>query len=105
MFNFWLRVNFEVTMSTRQFGMGLLSRSVELGNFMETEKVKALIEAGLPGAQVEVTGDGRHFEVMVVSEAFQGKSLLQRHRMVLATVGSEIASEELHALSIRASTQ
>jgi acid stress-induced BolA-like protein IbaG/YrbA len=68
---------------------------------METEKVKALIEAGLPGAKVEVTGDGRHFDVVVVSEAFEGKSLIQQHRMVMATVNSEISSEELHALSIK----
>jgi len=69
---------------------------------METEKVKALIEAGMPGAQVEVTGDGRHFEATVISDAFEGKSLIQRHRMVLATVDSEIKSDELHALSIKA---
>ena len=71
---------------------------------METERVEALIEAGLPGARVQVTGDGRHFEALVVSEAFEGKSLIQRHRMVLATVNSEIASDELHALSIKAKT-
>lgn len=71
---------------------------------METEKVKALIEAGLPGAKVEVSGDGRHFEALVVSEAFEGKSLIQRHRMVLATVNAKIASDELHALSIKAKT-
>ncbi len=71
---------------------------------METEKVKALIEAGLPGARVEVTGDGRHFEAVVVSEAFEGKSLIQRHRMVMAAVNNEIASDELHALSIKANT-
>jgi acid stress-induced BolA-like protein IbaG/YrbA len=41
---------------------------------METEKVKALIKAGVPGAKVEVTGDGRHFEVTVISDAFEGKS-------------------------------
>ena len=71
---------------------------------METERVKALIESGLPGATVEVTGDGRHFEAVVVCAAFEGKSLIQRHRMVLATVNAEIASDELHALSIKART-
>lgn len=70
---------------------------------MEIETVKALIEAGLPGAKVEVTGDGRHFEAVVVSEAFEGKSLIQRHRMVMATVNDKIASDELHALSIKTS--
>ena len=71
---------------------------------METDKVKALIEQGMPGAQVEVSGDGRHFEALVVSAEFEGKSLIQRHRMVLATVNKEIASDELHALSIKAKT-
>ena len=68
---------------------------------METAKVKALIEAGIPGAQVEVTGDGRHFEATVVSDAFEGKSLIQQHRMVKDTVKAQIESEELHALSIK----
>ena len=67
---------------------------------METEKIELLISAGIPGAEVKVTGDGRHFEAAVVSDAFSGKSLIQRHRMVLATVQAEIASDELHALSI-----
>ena len=71
---------------------------------METEAVKKLIEAGMPGATVEVTGDGRHFEALVVSAEFAGKTPLQRHRMVLATVQQQIASDELHALSIKAKT-
>ena len=68
---------------------------------METEKVKALIEAGLPGAKVELTGDGRHFEAVVISKAFEGKSLIQQHRMVKDTVKAQIQSDELHALSIK----
>ena len=71
---------------------------------METDAVKALIEQGLPGARVEVSGDGRHFEATVISDAFEGKSLLQRHRMVHATVEKQIKSDELHALSIKAYT-
>jgi len=70
---------------------------------MENEQIEALINAGIPDAQVKVTGDGRHFEVSVVSDAFEGKSLLQRHRMILATVENQIASDELHALSITSS--
>lgn len=71
---------------------------------MEPSKVKALIEIGLPGAQAEVTGDGRHFEAVVVSDAFVGKTLIQRHKMVMATVQKQIANDELHALSIRTKT-
>ena len=68
---------------------------------METENVKALIEAGIPGAKVEVTGDGRHFEATVTSALFDGKSLIQQHRMVKDAVKAQIASDELHALSIK----
>jgi len=71
---------------------------------METDEVKVLIEVGLPGATVEVTGDGRHFEATVISAEFEGKSLIKRHRMVMDTVSKEIASDELHALSIKAKT-
>ncbi|MBL3588402.1 MAG: BolA/IbaG family iron-sulfur metabolism protein [gamma proteobacterium endosymbiont of Lamellibrachia anaximandri] len=69
---------------------------------MENEKVEALINAGMPGAKVTVTGDGRHFEALVISEDFVGKSLIQKHRMVMATVTEQITSDELHALSIKA---
>jgi len=71
---------------------------------LETENIEALIRAGLPGAEVKVTGDGRHFEAVVVSDAFAGKSLIQKHRMVMETVKAQIASDELHALSIKAFT-
>jgi acid stress-induced BolA-like protein IbaG/YrbA len=71
---------------------------------MENEQVEALISKGMSGATVEVTGDGRHFEVRVVSSGFEGKTLIQRHRMVMETVKEQIASDELHALSIKAYT-
>ena len=70
---------------------------------METERVEALIEAGLPGARVQVTGDGRHFEALVVSDAFEGKSRRQRHRMVYEAVGA-LMETDIHALSINAYT-
>jgi len=70
---------------------------------MENEQIEELIKAGIPGAQVTVTGDGRHFEASVVSDAFEGESLIKRHRMILAAVEQQIASDELHALSITSS--
>ena len=71
---------------------------------METGAVEELIRAGMPGAEVTVTGDGSHFEAIVVSDAFAGKSLLQKQRLVMATVNEQIASGELHALSIKTFT-
>ena len=71
---------------------------------METETVKALIEAGLPGCEAHVTGDGRHFEAQVICAEFEGKPLLQQHRMVKEAVKKELESDELHALTIKTFT-
>ncbi|MTW22462.1 BolA family protein [Allochromatium palmeri] len=71
---------------------------------METEAVAQLIRAGLPGSEVRVTGDGEHFEAVVVSDAFEGLSLIKRERLVMETVREQVASGELHALSIKART-
>ena len=71
---------------------------------MDNAQVKALIEASMPGAKVEMLGDACHMEVLVISEAFEGKTLLQRHRMVMEGVKAHIASNELHALAIKAKT-
>jgi len=71
---------------------------------MQNEDVARLIEEGLPGSQVTVTGDGRHFEAVVVNEAFAGKTPLQKQRMVMETVRAQIESDELHALSIKTLT-
>ena len=71
---------------------------------MQTEAVARLIRDGLPGAEVEVTGDGSHFEAVVVSDAFAGLTPIKKQRLVMDTVKSEIASGELHALSIKTLT-
>ena len=71
---------------------------------MEISEVQGLIEAGLPGAKVTVTGDGSHFQAVVVSAEFEGKSLLQKQKMVFATVNEHITSGALHAFSIKAYT-
>ena len=70
---------------------------------MDPETIKSLIEAGLPGALVTVSGDGRHFEARVVTDAFEGKSMLQQHRMVYAALGDSFDTAALHALSLQTS--
>jgi acid stress-induced BolA-like protein IbaG/YrbA len=68
---------------------------------MDSTTIEQLIRAGIPGAEVSVSGaDGVHFEAHIVSSAFAGKSTLQRHRMVYATLG-ELMGREIHALGLR----
>ncbi|MEY2866112.1 MAG: BolA family protein [Gammaproteobacteria bacterium] len=71
---------------------------------MSPETIAQMIQAGLPGAQVEVFGDdGVHFEALIVHEAFAGKLPLARHRMVYATLGDKMGGE-IHALALKTLT-
>jgi len=71
---------------------------------VETTAVADLIRRGMPEAEVEVTGDGEHFDAVVVSERFEGLTPLAKQRLVMETVKAEIASGALHAISIRTLT-
>ena len=71
---------------------------------MTPDFIRDLIQQGLPGARVEVSGDdGVHFEAVVVSDAFADKLPLARHRMVYATLGDRMGGE-IHALALRTLT-
>jgi acid stress-induced BolA-like protein IbaG/YrbA len=67
------------------------------------ESIQAGIAAGLACEHVEVVGDGQHFQALVVSVAFAGKSRVQRHQLVYAALGERMR-EEIHALSMRTLT-
>lgn len=71
---------------------------------MDSKTIEQMIRAGLPGAEVAVSGDdGVHFEAIVTSDSFSGKATLQRHRMVYATLG-ELMGHEIHALGLKTHT-
>jgi acid stress-induced BolA-like protein IbaG/YrbA len=67
------------------------------------DSIKQGIEAGIACEHVEVSGDGQHFQAVIVSEAFQGRSRVQRHQMVYAALGDRMR-EEIHALSMKTLT-
>ena len=67
------------------------------------DDVKRYIQDGLQCQHVEVVGDGHHFEAIIVSEAFQGKSRVQRHQLVYKALGDRMR-EEIHALSMQTLT-
>jgi len=68
---------------------------------MDSTTIAQMILEGLPGAEVTVSGDdGVHFEAVVRSADFAGKTTLARHRMVYATLG-ELMGNEIHALGLR----
>lgn len=71
--------------------------------FPTPEQIKTYIAAGLECSHLEVEGDGQHFNAVIVSDAFAGKRLIQRHQIVYAVLGDRMR-EEIHALSMKTLT-
>jgi len=67
------------------------------------DSIKQGIEARLACEHVEVIGDGQHFQAVIVSAEFAGRSRVQRHQRVYAALGERLR-EEIHALSMRTLT-
>jgi acid stress-induced BolA-like protein IbaG/YrbA len=67
------------------------------------DEIKDRIEAGIPGAQASVTGDGHHFDAVVNATAFAGLSRIAQHRLVYDVFGAELG-DRIHALSIQTRT-
>lgn len=71
------------------------------------DEIQRIIEENLPGAQVhlrDLTGTGDHWQVTVVSSAFQGKSMIDQHRMVKALFDEDIKTGAVHAFSLKTYT-
>ena len=73
---------------------------------MKAEDIAAKIRAALPDAKVELkdlTGTADHWQASIVSAAFAGKSLLERHRLVMAALADEMKGP-IHALTLEVKT-
>ena len=68
------------------------------GNILEA--MREAIAAAIPGAEIQVQGGGGHFEVAVVSEVFEDKRTLARHRLVMAALAPLMAGNNapVHAI-------
>ncbi|MEE9266126.1 MAG: BolA/IbaG family iron-sulfur metabolism protein [Gammaproteobacteria bacterium] len=71
---------------------------------MNPEELQKLIEAAFVDGHVEVSGDGRHFSAIVVSDAFADKNVIAQHRLVYAALGRRFDTEAVHALSLKTYT-
>jgi stress-induced morphogen len=70
---------------------------------MAFENVKNIIKSGLPDAFVEVldmTGTADHLDIMIISDQFKGKMLIQQHQMVMDLLKESLKSE-IHAVQLK----
>lgn len=71
---------------------------------LDPRQIEGWIRAGLECEQLAVDGDGRHFEAVIVSQAFDGLSRVQRQQRVNAALSDHFDSGILHALSMQCLT-
>jgi acid stress-induced BolA-like protein IbaG/YrbA len=71
---------------------------------LRAQQLEKYITQNLACDYIKVLGDdGTHFEAVIVSPEFQGKSMLQQHQKVYAALGDRMKAE-IHALSMRTLT-
>lgn len=71
---------------------------------LSAQQLEAYITQSLACDYIKVLGDdGTHFEAVIVSAAFVGKSMVQQHQMVYAALGDRMRAE-IHALSMKTLT-
>jgi stress-induced morphogen len=73
---------------------------------MKPDDIAARIRAALPDARVELTdltGTEDHWQATVISSAFAGKSLIERHRLVMTALAAEMKGP-IHALTLQVKT-
>ena len=73
---------------------------------VNTDEMQRRIESTIAGSKAQVVdldGAGKHYEVVVVADVFEGQSLIDRHRMVYAALG-EVVGGDMHAAKLTTMT-
>jgi stress-induced morphogen len=74
---------------------------------ISAEEIKATLEQALPGSTIEMqdlTGGGDHWQVFIVSSAFEGKGLVEQHQMVYSALREAMGDQRIHALALKTYT-
>jgi len=71
---------------------------------MSPEQIKNLVQEQIAGSQVDVSIDGSHVNLVVVSPAFEGLNPLKRQQLVYAVLQEQIASGVIHAVNMKTYT-
>lgn len=72
---------------------------------MQVDEIKALLMAGLADCDVEVSGEGNHFDISVVGDVFEGLNAVKKQQLVYAVINEHIASGTIHAVNMKTLTR
>ncbi|MFT6310766.1 MAG: acid stress-induced BolA-like protein IbaG/YrbA [Porticoccus sp.] len=68
---------------------------------MQAQDIQALLEAKLENCEVNVQGDGSHFDITVIGVMFDGLRAVKKQQLVYAVLSEEIASGAIHAVNMK----
>lgn len=74
---------------------------------MNVAQLKERLETLAPETQadvVDMTGTQDHYQAVVISSAFDGKMMIEQHRLVFGLLQAEVDSGEVHALTLKTYT-
>ncbi|OIO67445.1 MAG: hypothetical protein AUJ56_10010 [Zetaproteobacteria bacterium CG1_02_49_23] len=71
---------------------------------MQDKEIIARIHSLYPDAAVDINGEGCKFELFIISNEFEGMSVVKRQQSLLKLFGEELKNGKMHALSIKART-
>lgn len=71
---------------------------------MEPAEIKVILEQALELDEIHVKGVGSHFEVIAVGDVFEGMSRVKKQQMIYGPLMEHIATNIIHALTIKALT-
>ena len=72
---------------------------------MQPEQVKEILQEHLSDCDVEVAGDGSHFDLTVIGDVFEGMSAVKKQQLVYAALNSHIADGSIHAVNMKIYTR
>lgn len=72
---------------------------------MQSEQVKQLLGEHLPECDIEVNGDGNHFDITVVGDVFEGLNAVKKQQLVYAALNPQIADGSIHAVNMKTFTR
>ena len=81
-----------------------LGKSRALGEIIMKDVITKVLSEGIKFDKLMVEGSESKYEVQIVSDVFDGKSLIQRHKIIYALLDNYIKTGEIHALTIKAMT-
>jgi len=72
---------------------------------MQVEQVKALLQQHLQDCDIDVTGDGSHFDLTIVGDVFEGLNAVKKQQLVYAALSTQIADGSIHAVNMKLFTR